>query len=134
MAHINPMGIWPLVMAALWRREWHRPGRLPAWPFLIGAMGLGCFVLLPYAVVRREPAMGSPGVPAWVWGLLAAGSTGFAGWGLLAGDLGDWLHLARTDGFVFPMAWDFLAYGALFAAEGRGRLWSGQRPPPAAQG
>jgi len=122
VAHFQLMGIWPLAMAALWRKEWKRPGHLPAWPFLLGAFALGCFTLLPYAALRRAPELGPPGVPAWVWGLLGLGFVGFAGWGLLAGDIAGWVTTARTDGFVWPMAWDFTAFAVLFAVESRGRL------------
>lgn len=122
VAHFNLMGIWPLAMVALWRREWSRPGRLPAWPFLVGAFVLGCFALLPYAALRRAPELGPPGVPAWVWGILGAGFVAMSAWGLVAGDLAGWVTTARTDGFVWPMAWDFLAFVFLFGAEARGRL------------
>ncbi len=123
VAHFQMMGLWPLAMAALWRKEWHRPGRLPAWPFLLGGFVLGCFVILPYAVLRRERAEGPPGVPAWVWALLALGFAGFSAWGLLAGDWAGWLAAVRTDGFMWPMAWDFGLFVVLFAAESRGRFW-----------
>ena len=123
VAHFQMMGLWPLAMAALWRKEWHRPGRLPAWPFLLGGFVLGCFVILPYAVLRRERAEASPGVPSWLWALLALGFAGFAAWGLIAGDPAGWLASVRTDGFLWPMAWDFGLFTVLFAAESRGRLW-----------
>lgn len=122
VAHFQLMGIWPIAMAALWRREWWRRGRLPAWPFLLASFGLGCFALLPYAVLRREPELGRPGVWAWVWALLAIGFVGFLAWGLTAGDVQAWVATARTDGFVWPMAWDFALFAVLFAVEARGRL------------
>lgn len=124
VAHFQMMGLWPLAMAALWRREWHRAGRLPAWPFLLAALGLGCFVLVPYALLRKEPALGDPGVPRWIWGLLGAGFAGFGAWGLAAGDVGAWVAGVRTDGFLWPMAWDFLLFCGFFAAEARGRLYA----------
>lgn len=130
VAHFQLMGIWPMLCAALLRREWARPVRLPAWPFLLGAFGLGCFVLLPYLFLRRAPALGDPGVPRLVWGALGAAFAGFLGWGLVAGDLPAWLHAVRTDGFMWPMAWDFLLFAGVFAAEARGRL-SGAAPLPA---
>jgi hypothetical protein len=123
VAHFQMMGLWPLAMAALWRKEWRRPGRLPAWPFLLGGFALGCFAILPYAALRRDRADGPPGVPAWVWGLIGIGFAGFTVWGLAAGDFGGWLAAVRSDGFMWPMAWDFALFAGLFAMESRGRLW-----------
>lgn len=89
---------------------------------LLGGMVLGCFAVLPYAVLRRDSEPGSPGVPQWGWALLATGFLGFGGWGLVAGDVGGWLAMVRTDGFLWPMTWDFALFSGLFVAEARGRL------------
>ena len=121
VAHFYMMALWPLTMAAVWRREWSRPGRLPAWPFLLGAFGLGCFALLPYAALRAEPDLEDPGVPSWIWGALAAGFAGLGAWGLGAGDLGAWWAAVQSDGFMWPMTWDFCAFFALFVLERRAR-------------
>ncbi len=124
VAHFQLMGVWPLTMAALLRREWARPGMVPAWPFLIGAFALGCFVLLPYLILRRAPALGAPPVHSAVWALLALVGVGFLGWGFGAGSVSGWLEGVRTDGFLWPMAWDFLAFCVVFGVESRGRLWA----------
>jgi hypothetical protein len=123
VAHFQLMGVWPLLMIALWRREWRRHGRLPAWPFLIGSFVLGCYAAMPYAFLRKEPALGDPGVPRLVWGVLGSAFLALAGWGLAAGDVAAWAAAVRTDGFMWPMMWDFLLFAGLFVAESRGRLW-----------
>ena len=132
VAHFQLMGVWPLLLAALWRREWARPGRLPAWPFLIAAFALGCFVLMPYAALRRAPALGNPGVPRLVWAALGLTFVGFSAWGLSAGDVPGWFAAVRGDGFLWPMAWDFALFAVLFAAEARGRLVGAASTAPAA--
>jgi hypothetical protein len=79
--------------------------------------------VLPYAFLRREPALGDPGVPRLVWAGLGAAFLGLWTWGLVAGDVSGWGTAVRTDGFMWPMMWDFLLFCGLFAAESRGRLW-----------
>lgn len=123
VAHFQLMGVWPLLMIALWRREWWRRGRLPAWPFLLGGFVLGCYVIMPYAFLRREPELGDPGVPRLVWAALGVVFVGLLIWGVAAGDVLAWATAVRTDGFMWPMMWDFLLFAGLFAAESKGRLW-----------
>ena len=124
IAHFQMMGLWPLAMAALWRREWWRPGHLPAWPFLAGSFVVGCFALLPYAALRARPeppaaSLMAGTAPAWVWAAIAAGFVGFGAWAAIAGDVPAWWAGVHTDAFLWAMSWDFAAFVVLFAAEAR---------------
>jgi hypothetical protein len=46
VALFNLMGVWPFVLAAQ-LAPWLRRRPLPLWPFALGSMVLGAFVLLP---------------------------------------------------------------------------------------
>ncbi len=123
VAHFQLMGLWPLLFAFALRGEWR--ARVPAWPFLLGSLALGCYALLPWFVLRapaevdRRGPLGHPAVPA----ALAAAALAWAAWAAVAGDGGDWWHLVRTDGFTWAMTWDFAAFWGLSVLEARRRGW-----------
>ncbi|MEM9976497.1 MAG: DUF2834 domain-containing protein [Cyanobacteria bacterium P01_D01_bin.2] len=49
----NLMGLWPLIYASLALSD-GREQTVPAWPFVVGAFGLGVFALLPYLALRKS--------------------------------------------------------------------------------
>ncbi len=114
VAHFQLMGLWPLAFALLLRRHW-RDRPVPAWPFLLGSLALGCFVLLPWFATRAEP-ISLPDRSPWLvatGGALGLVAAGFLAWGLLAGDVAAWWQGVRTDSFLWAMSWDFLAFTLL---------------------
>lgn len=48
----NLMGVWPVVYGSLALSD-GRDQTVPAWPFVVGAFGLGAFALLPYLALRK---------------------------------------------------------------------------------
>lgn len=54
VALFNLMGVWPFVLAAQ-LAPWLRRRPLPLWPFALGSMVLGAFVLLPGLAVGGAP-------------------------------------------------------------------------------
>ena len=48
----NRMGLWPVVYASLALSD-GQDQTVPAWPFVVGAFGLGAFALLPYLALRK---------------------------------------------------------------------------------
>lgn len=121
VAHFQLMGLWPLLFAFALRGEWR--ARVPAWPFLLGSVALGCYVLLPWFVLRgpgpvdRGRWWAHAALPAG----LAAGALAWVAWAAATGSGADWAHRVRADGFTWAMTWDFAAFWALSVAEARGR-------------
>jgi hypothetical protein len=133
VAQFQCMGLWPLGIALLLRGDLRGdlrsglPGgrRWPAWPFVVGSFVLGCYVLLPWFALRSGPPTEPPRgrFSGWGWpALLAAIAAAWIGWGIGAGSMADWVHLARTDGFTWAMTWDFCAFWLISVLEARSRL------------
>ncbi len=129
VAHFQLMGLWPLVFFVQLREDL-RARPVPAWPFVVGSMALGAYVLSWWFIVRRpgarregavERVAGSP----WLGLGIAAAVVGWVAWAASRGDLAAWEATRRADGFVWTMSWDFLALWALsvVAARERGGAW-----------
>jgi hypothetical protein len=120
VAHFQLMGLWPLAFGLHLADRW-RARPVPAWPFLLGSLALGMYALLPwFALPRRDP--GPPG-PRWArspWGPrgLAATGLGFVGWALVTGDVRAYWDTVVSDGFVWPMTVDFVAFAAVYLLDG----------------
>ena len=125
VALFNLMGLWPLAFAGRLAGEL-RARPIPAWPFVLGSMVLGAFLLLPYFVLRpAPPAPRDPGRwlrwlqhPAYlpVLGLLGLG---LAVWGLLAGDLAGFAQAFRYEQLVQVMSLDFVVLALTFGLTAR---------------
>lgn len=103
---------------------------VPAWPFVVGALGLGGFALLPWLVLsgdRREAPRQAPVlIGGRGWGVGCSVLSGAAlGCGLWWGDPVGYLAHARGDGFAFVMTADFLALWLtmLLLVRRRSRSW-----------
>jgi hypothetical protein len=120
LAHFNLMGIWPVLFGVLLAPQW-RDRPLPSWPFVVASMMTGAFSLLLFFVFRSGPPERVLR-PSWTrWLTLAMGvmAAGLVGWGLLAGDVTDWLAQWRSEGLVFIMAADFVVLAIAFVLEAR---------------
>ena len=114
VALFNLMGIWPMIYACLALID-GQGQPIPAWPFVVGAFGLGAFLLLPYLVLRRPNSTFLPPkskllalVDArWLGGSLLAASFVLIGYGLYAGDWGDFVQQWQTSRFIHVMSLDF---------------------------
>ena len=131
IAGINPMlvavfyimGIFPFVYAAFILFE-NKPEQVSPYPFFLGSMGLGAFVLLPYLALRK---------PDGTWdgqknllqkaldSRLMAISTSIAlivllVWGITQGDLSDYASQWQTTQFIHVMTIDFFLLCLLFPA------------------
>jgi len=115
------MGLFPALVALLIQPDWR--ARPPAWPFLLAAVVFGCYGLLPWFFLRSGPRgapvapLGGPVLPA----VLAAVGVVFLAWAAIRGDLLDLPRMFLTEGFVWSMSFDFLAFWILSAAEARAR-------------
>lgn len=124
VALFNLMGVWPLAYGSLALIDGHGQ-KIPAWPFVVGSMGLGAFLLLPYLILRTPgtAAIAGQSYPqpqsrlrrwllGWVesrwWGAgIFLGGLVLVGYGLGAGDWGDFLHQWQTSRFIHVMTLDF---------------------------
>ena len=131
VVHFQLMGVWPMLLGLQLRRYWlARP--IPALPFCLASFGIGAYGLLPWFVVRSRdaPPRGTPRLDRAL-PLLAVGlgltTLGLFGFGLVAGTPTAWLTAARTDGFVWTMAADFVVlWGtsmAIAQQDGDRRWW-----------
>ena len=114
VALFNLMGIWPLAYACLALIDGHGQ-KPPAWPFVMGALGLGAFLLLPYLVLRQpNPTFISPKSKLltlvdsrWLGLSLLVGSAVLLGYGIYAGDWADFIAQWQTNRFIHVMSLDF---------------------------
>lgn len=114
VALFNLMGIWPLAYAGLALIDGHGQ-KAPAWPFVIGSFGLGAFLLLPYLVLRQPNPTFTPPKSRllalvdsrWLGLSLLVGSLGLVGYGIYAGDWGDFITQWQTSRFIHVMSLDF---------------------------
>jgi len=117
------MGIFPFVYAAFILFENHEKQVSP-YPFFLGSMGLGAFVLLPYLALRQ---------PQGTWNgqknllqkaldsrLMAVSASvaliGLLTWGIAQGDWSDYISQWQTTQFVHVMTIDFCLLCILFPA------------------
>jgi hypothetical protein len=114
VALFNLMGIWPMAYACLALIDGHHQNAL-AWPFVLGAFGLGAFLLLPYLIWRDpNPTFTPPKSTLLRWvdsrwlGLsLLVGSVVLMGYGIYAGDWADFVAQWQTSRFIHVMSLDF---------------------------
>lgn len=122
VAEFQWMGLWPALVGLMLRPDWR--GRPPAWPFLLASLALGCYALLPWFVLRSGPRAQREGgglsrweIPA-VLGLIA---TALLAWAAASGDPAEIGRAMLSDGFVWSMSLDFLAFWVTSVAEARAR-------------
>ena len=136
MAHFSLMGLWPLLMLALFDEQlFDRP--FPGLPFVLGSMMLGCYVLLPWLGMRVPPTTRPVqstlgwvvGSTAWVMVFGALG-TALIVWAMVSGGFDAWATRCQTEGFFFLMGLDFVAFWLVSLGEARhqaptrgGRWW-----------
>ena len=127
LAHFNLMGIWPVLFGLLLAPQW-RDRPLPSWPFVVASMMTGAFSLLLFFVFRGGPAERArrPDWTRWLTLTMGVMGAGLVAWGLLAGDMTDWIRQWRSEGLVFIMAADFVVLAIAFVLEARaqGLRWS----------
>ncbi len=123
------MGVWPLAMAALLApRLRRRP--VPLWPFALGSMALGAFVLLPGLALGGEPG---PEARWQGWlrhrallSVLGLATVSLVGWAVVAGDAAAFRAAWRSEQFVHVMSHDFVALwitSLIAAHEQQERRW-----------
>ena len=131
IAGINPMlvavfyimGIFPFVYAAFILFE-NKDEQVSPYPFFLGSMGLGAFVLLPYLALRKPDGSwdGQKNLFQKVLDsrLMAIGTTvaliGLLTWGITQGDWSDYISQWQTTQFVHVMTIDFFFLCLLFPA------------------
>ncbi|MGC6491413.1 MAG: hypothetical protein ACON5B_01120 [Myxococcota bacterium] len=136
VAHFSLMGLWPLLMLALFDEQlFDRP--FPGLPFVLGSMMLGCYVLLPWLGMRVPPTTRPVqstlgwvvGSTAWVMVFGALG-TALIVWAMVSGGFDAWATRCQTEGFFFLMGLDFVAFWLVSLGEARhqaptrgGRWW-----------
>ena len=124
------MGVWPLAMAALLAPRLRR-APVPLWPFVLGSMALGAFVLLPGLALGggRQPVARWQ---AWAGHRVVVGGLGCASVGLLIWAVGSgrpsaFVEAWRHEQFVHVMTHDFVALWltSIVAAheQGEARWW-----------
>ncbi|MEL6347176.1 MAG: DUF2834 domain-containing protein [Myxococcota bacterium] len=120
VALFNVMGIWPLLYASRFVYEL-RARPIPAWPFILGGMGLGAFVIFPYLFMQPTPPAGRDPGPVLrgfgspvVQGLLLLSIVVMLAWGAIAGDLSGFVAAWRTEQLVQVMSLDFVALALVF--------------------
>lgn len=114
VALFNVMGLWPVMYACLALVDGHGQP-IPAWPFVVGSFALGAFALLPYLALRQPNPTFSPPKSKlialldsrWVGGSLLVGASVLVGYGLYAGDWGDFVSQWQRSRFIHVMSLDF---------------------------
>ena len=123
VALFNLMGIWPMVYGCVLFVD-GRGQRVRAWPFAVGAFAVGAFALLPYFALRdRSPVfVGEPSRSLRFWEsrslavALTLGAIALGGYGVVAGDWGDFVRQWQTSRFIHVMSLDFCILALLFPA------------------
>lgn len=121
VAEFQLLGLFPALVGLLIRPDWR--ARLPAWPFVLVSFVLGCYALLPWFFLRTEPRrepvgrFGGPVLPA----ILALVALVLLIWAAARGDLAELQRVVLSEGFVWAMSWDFVAFWILSVVEARAR-------------
>lgn len=128
IALFNLMGVWPFALAAQ-LAPWLRRRPVPLWPFAIGSMFLGAFVLLPGIAIGGTPVPAASwqrwlAKPAWL-AVLALATFALVAYGA-TGSAAGFAHAFRTEQFVHVMTLDFVSLWALsiLVARERGGPWA----------
>ncbi|MDA0266503.1 MAG: DUF2834 domain-containing protein, partial [Cyanobacteria bacterium] len=114
VALFNAMGIWPCIYAGMAMGDGHGQ-RAIAWPFVLGSFAFGAFSLLPYLVWRQPNPVQPPQQSKllrvlesrWLGVLILLGSLFLVGYGLYAGDWGDFVWQWQNNRFIHVMGLDF---------------------------
>ncbi|MEN9206904.1 MAG: hypothetical protein Q6L50_05740 [Gloeomargarita sp. GMQP_bins_120] len=121
VALFNLMGVWPALYAGVLLTD-GQGQKLPAWPFVALAFGVGAFALLPYLALRRPflrwQGSESLGLRFWnsrvLGGLWLLLSLGLLGYGLTQGSWAEWWQAFQTNRFIHVMSLDFTLLWLLF--------------------
>lgn len=123
VALFNLMGVWPMIYAAVMLVDGCGQ-KLSAWPFVVGAFGVGAFAVLPYLALRQpSPSFSGPKtavlrlVESRLLGTgLFLGSLALMVYGLGWGDWADFMRQWQSDRFIHVMSLDFCLLSLLFPA------------------
>lgn len=119
----NIMGVFPMIYSCLLFID-GRAQKISAAPFAVASFGVGAFALLPYLFLR-EPNTEFPGDKNWLIKILDSRITGvllfisaviLVSYGLVNGDLGDFIGQWQTSRFIHVMSLDFCLLCLLFPA------------------
>jgi hypothetical protein len=121
IALFNLMGIWPLIYSGVIYVD-GRGQEIPAWPFAVGSFFLGAFMLLPYLILRRpnQPFEGEKtGLVSWFESrllgvIIVISSLVLLGYGILQGNVTDFIEQWKTSRFINVMSLDFCLLILLF--------------------
>lgn len=109
ITHFQLMGVWPMLWLAQLDADL-RARPLPAWPFAVGSMFLGAFILYPWFGLRPSRQQTRAPVvwlrhPAWplLWGAVAVG---LVLWAAVSGSPAAWEATRQSDGFLWVMTLD----------------------------
>ncbi len=120
VALFNIMGVWPMIYACVLLID-GRGQKVRAWPFVLGSLAVGAFMVLPYLALRQS----NPefvGAKNWLIKLLDSRWTGIiltaiaislVAYGV-KGDGGDFIHQWQTNRFIHVMGLDFALLTLLF--------------------
>jgi hypothetical protein len=122
VAGFQLMGLWPALVGLLIRADWW--GRPPAWPFVLASFVLGCYALLPWFILRQEPRRIAE--EGWFarWDvpvLVVFVAIALVVWAGATGSPMDLQRAADSEGFLYAMRVDFLAFWMLSVVEARAR-------------
>ncbi len=123
LALFNLMGIWPFLYLMFLYSD-GRGQRLPAALFGVVSFATGAFAILPYLALRRpNPGFAGPvgwwlriHDSRWLGVVLLVASVVLVGWGVTAGDWGDFVSQWQTSRFIHVMSLDFLMLSGLIIA------------------
>ncbi|MGI2908145.1 DUF2834 domain-containing protein [Tolypothrix sp. VBCCA 56010] len=123
IALFNIMGVFPMIYSAVLFID-GRGQKIPAWLFAIPSFAVGAFAILPYLALRESNKQ-FPGKKDFFIKLLDSRFTGIAltlgtivlvGYGLLAGDWGNFVKQWQTSRFIHVMSLDFCVLCLIFPA------------------
>ncbi|BAY63722.1 hypothetical protein NIES22_38100 [Calothrix brevissima NIES-22] len=123
IALFNIMGIWPVIYSAVLFID-GRGQKIPAWPFASASFAVGAFALLPYLALRNSNPQFTGKKNALIKALdsritgivLTIAAAILIGYGLIAGDWGDFVQQWQTSRFIHVMSLDFCLLSLLFPA------------------
>jgi hypothetical protein len=117
----NLMGILPAIYACFLFVD-GQGQKLPAWIFILGSLGLGAFVLLPYLALRQDNPVWN-GKKSWLIQILenpltglilTIGTLSLLFYGLNNGDWSDFIQQWHNSRFIHVMSLDFCLLCLLF--------------------
>lgn len=121
IAIFNLMGVWPLIYTGVLYVD-GRGQKVSAWPFAVGTFFLGAFLLLPYLILR-QPSTPFEGRPTGLIRVFESRILGvfilitslvLVSFGILQGNLTDFMQQWQTSRFIHVMSLDFCLLSLLF--------------------